>query len=99
MALWCRLTAVDSDGSRVGTLSIDGDGLPDMSAVDQLARWVLEAQRARLRIALECLTPEMAGLLDLAGLGLEVQWKAERGEKPCRLEGVQEKGHLGDLPA
>lgn len=45
------------------------------------------------------ITPEMTELLDLAGLGVEVQRQAERGKEPLGIEGMEEEGELGDPPA
>jgi hypothetical protein len=85
---WCRLTIID-----------DADSLPDMSIVEQIARLALAAHRAGGRLVVETLCDELAELFELAGLGVEVQWEAERREQPLRLEGGQEDRQLGDLPA
>ena len=66
---WCRLTIVG-----------DGRELPDISVVDHVARLALAARRAGGRLVIDSACAELADLLDLAGLGVEVQWEAERRE-------------------
>ena len=100
MTLWCRLTAEGGHGSPTrGSLVIEGPGLPDLDAVDDVARWILEAKRAGRRLVIEYLAPEMADLLDLVGLGVEVQGKTEEREEPHGIQRLEEERHLGDLPS
>ena len=83
---WCRLTIVDDSGA-----------LPDISVVDQIARLALAARRAGGQLVIDSVCEELAELLDLAGLGVEVTWEAERREQPLGIHGVEEDGQLGDL--
>ncbi|MGH9102405.1 MAG: hypothetical protein ACRDYD_05405 [Acidimicrobiales bacterium] len=99
MTLWFRAIAVDGDGSPVRSWVVEAEGLPDLAAVDRLASLMLEAQRAGGRIVVARLAPEMADLLDLAGLSVEVQREAEGGEEPLGVQGVEEESQLGDPPA
>jgi STAS domain len=105
MTLWCRARAGDDGQPPTGaSVVIEGTRLPDLAAVDELARWALEAKRAGRRLVIEYLAPQMADLLDLAGLdlvglGVEMQGQAEGGEEPLGIERVEEEGQLGDLPA
>lgn len=85
---WCRLTIVGDSGR-----------LPDISVVDQIARLALAARRAGGQLSIDSLCDELAELLDLAGLGVDVAWEAERREQPLGVHGVEEDGQLGDLPA
>jgi len=85
---WCRLTIVD-----------DANTLPDISIVEQIARLALASHRAGGRLVIETLCKELAELFELAGLGVQVQWEAERREQPLRLQGGEEDCQLGDLPA
>jgi hypothetical protein len=62
MASWCRITIV-----------LEGDGAPDMAAIDELARWLLLAKRAGGRLTVDRVSPEMADLIDLSGLGVEME--------------------------
>lgn len=84
---------------------IEGTGAPDLEAVEVLAHWILAVRRAGRRPVVDYLAPELARLLDLAGLpdlarlGVEVQGKTEGGEEAEGLQGVEEEGQLGDLPA
>ena len=85
---WCRLSIID-----------DARSLPDMSVVDQIARLALMVRRAGGRLVLEAMCDELSELFELAGLGVEMQWEAERREEPLRIEGGQEDRQLGDLPS
>jgi hypothetical protein len=52
---------------------MEGCGCPDLGAVDQLARFALTAGRRGERLVLHDVSPELAELLELAGLPVEVQ--------------------------
>ena len=82
---WCRLSVVDDSGT-----------IPDMSIVDQIARLALTARRAGGRLVIESVCEELADLLDLAGLGVEVNRDAERREQPLGIHRRQEDRQLGD---
>ena len=82
---WCRLSVVDESGAP-----------PDMSIVDQIARLALTARRAGGQLVIESVCDELAELLDLAGLGVEVSWDAERREQPLGIHRRQEDRQLGD---
>jgi hypothetical protein len=66
--------------------------------VNLVARLALGARRAGRRLVLVEVSAELAELLDLAGLPVEVQRQAERGEEALRVEGVEEEVEPGDLP-
>lgn len=85
---WCCLRIVDESG-----------GPPDMSIVDQIARLALVAQRAGARLVLDQVSADLAGLLELSGLGVEMGRQAERREQALEIEGREEDGELGDLPS
>ena len=82
---WCRLSIVDDSGT-----------VPDMSIVDQIARLALTARRAGGQLVIESVCDELAELLELAGLGVEVSWDAERGEQTLGIHRRQEDRQLGD---
>lgn len=82
---WCRLSVVGESRT-----------LPDMSVVDQIARLALTARRAGGQLVIESVCDELAELLDLAGLGVEVNWDAERREQPLGIHRRQEDRQLGD---
>ena len=66
-------------------------GRLDLAVVDQLARWQLAAGRLGCAIRLLGACPELAGLLDLAGLGELVSgglWLETRGQ----TEGAEQRG-------
>jgi hypothetical protein len=92
--------ARDVEGvASISSLRIEGtDDAPGLAAVDQLARWVLDTTRAGGRVVIEYLAPELAELLDLAGLRVEVQGKTEGGEEAHWVQRVEEEGELGDFP-
>ena len=52
----------------VASWPLEGDGRPDLGAVDDLARLQLAAKRAGCAIQLRDACPELVALLDLAGL-------------------------------
>ncbi len=97
--LWCRMVFVRPDGRPERTELLHGEGPPDLGAVDAVAHRALAAARAGGRLVLRDVAPELDDLLRLAGLAVEVEGQAERGEEPLRIEERQEEGHLGDLPA
>ncbi len=92
MTLWCRATVLNDDGSPADHLAMEGVGAPDLGAVDGLARWMLDARRAGRRVVVERIAAEMAELLDLAGLGVEMQGQAEGGEEPHGVQRVEKEG-------
>lgn len=71
--LWCRIALVGSGGSVLATRVLRGEGVPDLEAVDDVARLALAAARVGGRVVVAEVSPEMGELLDLAGLGVEVQ--------------------------
>jgi hypothetical protein len=80
---WCRVTTVDGDGTVTGTWLLEGRGRPDLGAVDDLARQALAAVRLGERLVLHDVSPELAELLELAGLPLEVQGSPGSREQPA----------------
>jgi hypothetical protein len=67
-----------------------GDRL-DLAVVDQLARWQLAAGRLGCEIRLLGACPELAGLLDLVGLG-ELVSGSLRFETRGQAEGAEQRG-------
>jgi hypothetical protein len=62
MASWCRITIV-----------LEGDDTPDLGAIDELARWLLLAKRAGGKLKVDQVSREMADLIDLSGLDVEME--------------------------
>ena len=99
---WGRIVLVGPDGVPLGAWVVGGapGEAPGLDAVDALARWQLAARRAGGWIRLSAVSPELAelldlaGLLDLKGLGGEVGGQPEGGEEV----GVQEGVEAGDPP-
>lgn len=76
---------------------LEGPDAPDLSAVDELARWRLLAGRLGGHVVIDQLSPEMTELLELTGLGVEMHRQPECREQPLGIQEVEEEGHLGDL--
>jgi hypothetical protein len=77
---WCRVTMVGSDGDPIADGVLEGTCGPDLGAVDDLARLALVAKRLGARLKLAEVTPELADLLELTGLRVEVERQPEGGE-------------------
>jgi hypothetical protein len=95
--LWCRVLVVGPDHTALSRHQLSGPGLPDIGAVDNVARLVLQAGRVGGRIILSDVSPALRALLNLAGLGVEMEWESEGGEEALGVEGGKEKLHTGDL--
>lgn len=75
-----RLRAMLERGhTRVTVYDVGGLRRPDAAAVDALARLQLTARRGGSRVVLRSASPELASLLDLAGLGDVVPAGARSG--------------------
>lgn len=72
----------------VARWALDGRGCPDLAAVDGLARLALVARRQGCTIRVRDACTELAELVDLAGLRLEVVGQPEGGEEVRIDEGV-----------
>jgi len=94
---WCRVTGVGPDGAELACLVLDGPGPPDLAAVDSVARLMLVAGRLGGRIILDEVAPAMGAILELAGLGVEVEGQAELGEQPLGVQDGEEPTHRGHL--
>lgn len=66
--MWARVVVVNGDEERVASWTIGEQGRPDMRAVDGLARVRLAASHRGWAVRLEEVGPELAELLELAGL-------------------------------
>ena len=93
---WCRISVVEADGSESSTIWIRREGVPDLSTVDVVARRVLGATRDGKRVIVAEVHPDLADLLKLVGLSVEMQWEPECGEQALGIHDVEEEGHLGD---
>ncbi len=96
--LWCRVTVVGPDGAELGSWVLKGRGEPELGAVDDVARLTLLARRLGGAVVLTDLSPPLRALLELSGLGVEVEGQSEIGKEPLRVQEGQEEGHPGDLP-
>jgi hypothetical protein len=87
---WCRATVVRRDGSVFGEYVFEGEGGPDLGAVDGVARLALLAMRVGGRMTLVEVSAEMRELLDLVGLGVEVEGQSEVREESLGIQEGQE---------
>ncbi len=101
---WCRAAVVGPHGDEVACWLLEGPGDPDISTVDAVARLALVATRLGGDLRLTDVSPALAALLELAGLGVgagrrvKVEGQPELGEEPVGLQEGQEERHPGDLP-
>jgi hypothetical protein len=93
---WCRITVRGPDGAVLGGFTLDGACDPDLAAVDDVARVALQAARLGGRITLRDVSPAMRALLDLAGLGVEMEGQSEPAEQPPAVVDREEHGHPDD---
>jgi hypothetical protein len=84
---WCRVLIVGADHAALAQHQLGGPGPPDIGAVDDVARLALQAGRIGGRIVLSEVSPALRSLLELAGLGVEVEWETEGGEEPLGVQG------------
>lgn len=85
VAPWARVVVVGADGTNVSVI-LRGEGPPDLSVVEVLARWQLNARRSGAQLRLEEACSELEMLLELAGLRREVGGQPEDGEDRLDLE-------------
>ena len=76
MVRWASVVMAEADGTH-HVVPLDGDGPPDLAVVEALARYQFMIRRAGGRMWLEDLSPELAELLDLAGLHEEMTGEAD----------------------
>lgn len=81
---WARVVLAWADGELA--LTLVGEGAPDLSVVDGLARLQLVARRAGVSMALEDVAPGLMRLLELTGLPPEVGGEAEGREDPLHVQ-------------
>jgi hypothetical protein len=99
---WCRVRAVDRDGTVRDAGTFGGSAPPELEAVDRLARILLAVTREGERPFLVVVDARLARLLELVGLAdlvVEVQREAEGGEEALRVEEGEEEAHVVDGPA
>lgn len=82
---WCRVTILGPDARPVASWDLAGPGDPDLDAVDRLGRLVLTGRRVGHAVVVSEVSPAMGELLELAGLGVEVQGQTEGGEEPLGI--------------
>jgi hypothetical protein len=80
MERWCRVTMVGAEGEPIADGVLEGPSTPDLGAVEDLARLALLAKRLDAHLELLEVAPELAELLELAGLRVEMERQPERGE-------------------
>ena len=82
---------------------LEGLGAPDFRVVEGLCRVVLAAKRAGSRLVLSEVSPELAALLDLAGLTSDLRWlvvevarQSEMRKEPFLVQRSEEEVHPRD---
>src|SRR5271165_4391233 len=95
--LWGRVKVVGPDSTELARFVLEGQGRPDLSTVDRVARLALSARRLGCRVVLADVSPALRSLLDLSGLRVEVQGQAEIRKESLRVQEGQEECHPGDL--
>jgi hypothetical protein len=98
-ARWCRVTLEEPGGRVLGSIVLEGEGAPDLSAVDRVARCKLVAGRIGVVAVLHEVSEEMRDLLELAGLRVEMEREAEGGEEAVGVEEGEEAAQLRDPPS
>lgn len=93
---WARVTIVDPGGRILLSAVLSGPGAPDLVAVDAVAHLALSARHAHGTIRLTEVSQDLAALLELAALPVEVERQAEAREEPLGVEQGQEEVHRGD---
>lgn len=78
---WYRLTVRDCDGLELAW-EAGGPGLPDLQAVDVVARLALLFRRSGASVELSEVSAAMGELLLLSGLTAEVRPRDDRGPEP-----------------
>src|SRR5262245_13025246 len=96
---WCRVRVTLCDGTPVADCVVEGHGAPTVTAIDCLARIALTAKRRGAAFRLTDVSPEMAQLLALSGLSVEMQWQPEVGKQPLGIQHGEEEAHRRDLPS
>jgi hypothetical protein len=97
MITWCRVTMVGPDGVALASELLEGPTAPDMGAVDDVARLALLAKRIGGGVILSEVSSDLRALLELTGLGVEMEGKPERREETLGVQQIEEEGHSGDL--
>lgn len=95
---WFRVTMTDEQGVEAGWL-VGGYGAPALDAVDAVARLMLLARRAGTPVRFSEVATGVRELVELAGVGVEMQWEPEGGEQQLGLHRGEEDRQLGDLPS
>jgi len=71
--LWCRVRIVGPGHEELAAVCLRGSGPPDLDAVEQVARLVLVARRSGCTVRLADACAEMADLVVLVALPVEVE--------------------------
>jgi hypothetical protein len=96
---WCRITLAGIDGSVFASWVLEGQGSPDLGTVDGLARLKLLMGRIGGSVTLTELSPSLQDLLDLTGIGVEMEGQSEFGEETLGVQLSDEELHPGDPSA
>ena len=94
---WCRVCFLDQTGAPLAEVLLAGSRRPDISTVALVARLILDARRVAADVVIEEASDEMAELLRLAALPVEVKRQAEGGKQALGVEDGEEGAQGGDF--
>ncbi len=94
---WCTVTLLGPEGVALASWALEGPGPPNLDTVGHVAHLALVAGRFGGTIVLSDLGQELRGLIDLAGLPVEMSGEAEGREEPSGRQRGEEEVHPGDL--
>ena len=80
MQIWGRFKMIGPEGGEIGTWVVESACAPDLETVGEVAAAALFARRLGGRLCTEEVSPELSGLLSLAGLPVEVCGEPEGPE-------------------
>jgi len=83
---WCRVVVLGPGGDEMATWTVSGPRNPDLVVVDGLCLLRLAALRAGATAVLRDVSPALADLLALAGLGDQPEGEPEHREDALGVE-------------
>jgi hypothetical protein len=84
--VWCRVSELGADGSVLGRWTFRGCSAPDLAAIDDVVRVLLEVRRRGGSVAISDVSAEFGDLLEFVGL------RQLRGQVGGQAEGREEPG-------
>lgn len=94
---WCTVSISHPAISQITSFDLEADGAPDLGTVDVVARLSLLVARLGGSLTLTDVSPALASLLKLAGLGVEVNGQTELGKEPIGLQEGEKEAQSRNL--